>query len=103
MKYDLSESISQRSSGEKDSENHRIKEIADEIRRRCQLYETESGDSKVHVNRFEVEQRVAERWAKENDLWISMDEAFHIGVPGPSGHETTPLSLRTPFLKSTIF
>lgn len=87
MKYDLSESISQRSSGEKDTENNRIKEISDELRRRCQLYEAEFGDSEVHVNHFEAEQRVAELYAKENDLWIPMDEAFQIGVPGPSGHE----------------
>ena len=55
MRYDLSESISQRSSGEKDAENHRIKEISNELRRRCKLYETESGDSKIHVNHFEAE------------------------------------------------
>lgn len=87
MKYDLSESISQRSSGEKDAENHRIKEIANEIRRRCQLYETEFGNGEKHVNRFEAEQRVAEQFAKENGLWITMDDAFKIGVPGPSGNE----------------
>lgn len=87
MKYDLSESISQRSSGEKDAENHRIKEISNEIRRRCQLHETKYGESKVHVNHFDTEQRVAELFAKENNLWISMEDAFRIGVPGPSGHE----------------
>ena len=87
MKYDLSESISQRSSREKDAENHRIKEISNEIRRRCELYETKYGDSKIHVNHFEVEQRIAELFAKENDLWISMEDAFLIGTPGPSGHE----------------
>ena len=80
MIYDLSESISQRSSGEKDAENHRIKEISNEFRRRCQLYETEFGDSKVHVNHFEAEQRSAEQFAKENGLWFPMDEAFKIGV-----------------------
>lgn len=87
MKYDLSESISQRSSREKDAENNRIKKISDELRRRCQLYETKFGDCKVHVNHFEAEQRITEEWAKENKLWIAMDEAFQIGVPGPSGHE----------------
>lgn len=87
MKYDLSESISQRSSGEKDAENHRIKEISNELRRRCQLYETEFGNGERHVNRFEAEQRVTEQFAKENDLWITMDDAFKIGVPGPSGNE----------------
>ena len=49
MRDDLSESISQRSNGEKDSENNRIKKISDDIARRCQLYEAESGDGKKHV------------------------------------------------------
>lgn len=87
MKYDLSESISQRSSGEKDAENHRIKEIADEIRRRCEVYETEPRDGQGNVNRFEAEQRVAEQFAKDKGIWLSMDEAFNLGVPGPSGNE----------------
>ncbi len=87
MKYDLSESISQRSSGEKDTENHRIKKIANEIRRRCEVYETESRDGQNHVNRFEAEQRVTEQFAKSNGIWLSMDEAFSLGVPGPSGNE----------------
>lgn len=98
MKYDLSESISQRSSREKDAENNRIKKISDELRRRCQLYETKFGDSEVHVNHFDAEQRIAEEWAKENDLWIAMDEAFQIGVPGPSGHENY-----TFIIQDTIF
>jgi len=87
MKYDLSESISQRSSGEKDAENHRIKEIADEIRRRCEVYEKESRNSQDHVNHFEAEQRVTEQFAKDNDIWLPMEEAFNLGFPGPSGNE----------------
>lgn len=87
MKYDLSESISQRSSGEKDAENHRIKEIADELRRRCQLYEEESRNGKSNVTHFEIEQRIVEKYAKDNDIWLPMDEAFNIGMPGPSGNE----------------
>lgn len=53
MVYDLSKSISQRSSREKDEENIRIKEIANEISRRCELYETEHGTGKGHVTRLE--------------------------------------------------
>lgn len=87
MKYDLSESISQRSSGEKDAENHRIKEIADELRRRCKLYETESRTGQNDVNHFEVEQRIAEQYAKDNGIWLLMEDAFNLGVPGPSGNE----------------
>ena len=66
MKYDLSESISQRSSGEKDQENHRIQQIGDELKRRCQLHETQSGNSESNVSIFEIEQREAESMAKEN-------------------------------------
>ena len=87
MKYDLSESISQRSSREKDTENHRIKKIADELRRRCQLYEAERGESQPHVSSLEIEQRVAEAFAKENGLWLLMDNVFDLGVQGPSGNE----------------
>ena len=52
MKYDLSQPISQRSIGEKDAENHRIAEIADELRRRSQVYEAESGAGQEHNSLF---------------------------------------------------
>ena len=61
--------------------------IADELRRRCQLYEAQRGDSQSHVTPFEAEQRVAELFAKENGLWIPMDQVFNLGTPGPSGNE----------------
>ena len=67
MKYDLSQPISQRGIGEKDAENQRIAEIADELRRRCQVYEAESGAGQEHVSRFEAEQRSAESYAKEKE------------------------------------
>ncbi|MBP5513338.1 MAG: hypothetical protein J6Y04_00955 [Bacteroidaceae bacterium] len=52
MKYDLSQSISQRSSGEKDAENQRIQEIANELSRRCRLHEKEFGNSQSNVSPF---------------------------------------------------
>jgi hypothetical protein len=55
MKYDLSQPISQRGIGEKDAENQRIAEIADELRRRSQIYEAESGAGQEHVSHFESE------------------------------------------------
>ena len=60
MDYDLSQSVSQRGSGEETAENRRILEVADELHRRCQLYEAQLRDSQNDVGRFEVEQRVAE-------------------------------------------
>ena len=87
MNDDLFQSVPQGSIGAQDAENRRIEAIADELRRRCQLYEAQRGDSQSHVTPFEAEQRVAELFAKENGLWIPMDQVFDLGTPGPSGNE----------------
>ena len=87
MDYDISESVSQRGSGEETAENSRIHEVADELRRRCQLYEAQLRDGQSDVNHLEVEQRVAEQYAKDNGMWLSISDVFDLGVPGPSGNE----------------
>ena len=87
MNDDLFQSVPQGSIGAQDAENRRIEAIADELRRRCQLYEAQRGDSQSHVTPFEAGQRVAELFAKENGLWIPMDQVFDLGTPGPSGNE----------------
>ena len=50
MKDDILESVSQRGSGEETAENRRINEVADELRRRCQLYEAQFRDGQNNVN-----------------------------------------------------
>ena len=87
MDYDISQSVSQRGSGEETAENRRIHEVADELRRRCQLYEAQLRDGQGDVNHLEIEQRVAEPYAKENGIWLPMSDVFDLGVPGPSGNE----------------
>ena len=87
MKDDILESVSQRGSGEETAENRRIHEIADELHRRCQLYEAQLRTSQDDVNRLDVEQRVAEQYAKSAGIWIPMDDIFDLGTPGPSGNE----------------
>ena len=87
MNDDIFESVSQGSSGEETAENRRIHEIADELHRRCQLYEAQLRDGQGDVNRLEIEQRVAEQYAKDNGIWLSMNNVFDLGVPGPSGNE----------------
>ena len=87
MKDDIFESISQRGSGEETPENRRIYEVANELRRRCQLYEAQFRNGENNVSRFEIEQRVAEQYAKENDIWLPMSDVFNLGIPGPSGNE----------------
>ena len=87
MSYDISQSVSQRGSGEETAENRRIHEVADELRRRCQLYEAQLRDGQDDVNHLDIEQRVAEQYAKENGIWLPMGDVFNLGIPGPSGNE----------------
>ena len=87
MSYDIFQSVPQGSIGAQDAENRRVGEIADELRRLCQLYEAQCGDSQQDVSSFETEQRVAEAFAKEHGLWLPIESVFDLGVPGPSGNE----------------
>ena len=87
MNNDLYQPISQRGSGEETEENSRIQEVADELNRRCQLYEAQLRESQKHVNQHDLEAHVAELYAKEKKMWLPMEEVFHLGVPGPSGNE----------------
>ena len=64
MRNDVFESISQRGSGAEDTENRRIQEIADELQRRCCLYETKLRIDKKHVRPTEIEVYVAEEYAE---------------------------------------
>ena len=87
MNNDIPESVSQGSYGAYDEENRRIQEVSDELRRCCQLYEAQLRDGQGHVNHLDIEQRVAEQYAKETGMWITMDDVLNLGVPGPSGNE----------------
>ena len=87
MSNDISESVSQGSYGAYDEENRRIQEVSDELRRCCQLHEAQLRDGQNDVSRLDVEQRVAEKYAKENGIWIPMSDIFDLGTPGPSGNE----------------
>lgn len=87
MNDDLFQSVSQGSIGAQDAENRRIEAVANELRRRCKLYEAQRRDGQSHVSPFEAEQRAAENFAKEYGLWIPMEHVFDLGTPGPSGNE----------------
>ena len=98
MSNDILESVSQRGYGAYDSENRRIKEISDELQRLCRLHEAQPRTGQEDRGRFEIEQRVAEQYAKSVGMWIPMDEVFDLGIPGPSGNEND-----TYVAKDTIF
>ena len=87
MNNDIFKSVSQGSNGAYDAENRRIREITDELQRLCRLHEEKSRDGKGNGGRFEIEQRVAEQYAKSVGMWIPMDNIFDLGEPGPSGNE----------------
>ena len=87
MNDDLFKPIPQRGSRAETSENRRIYEIADELHRRCLLYEAQLRNGQDTLSHFEVEQRVAEQYAKDHSLWLPISNIFELGVPGPSGNE----------------
>ena len=80
------ESISQGIGREETQENRRIQEIADELRRRCCVYEKEYGTSSSNVN-IALERKVTEEFASEFNLWLPVNQMLEIGEPGPSGNE----------------
>ena len=81
MSNDIPESVSQRGSRAETPQNRRIYEVAHELHRRCQLHEAQSGAGQADGGRFEIEQRVAEQYAKSVGLWIPMDIVFDLGAP----------------------
>ena len=76
MSNDILESVSQGGYGAYDAENRRIREISDELQRLCRLHEEESREGKGNGGRFEIEQRVAEQYAKSVGMWIPMQDTI---------------------------
>ena len=99
MDNDVFKPISQRVRGAEGEENCRIKEVADELYRRCCLYEEELREGKDNVRPSEIERRIAEAYAKEQNLWIPISQVFGLGTPGPSGNENDIMSLMTRYTK----
>lgn len=87
MSYDIPQSLPSRSIGAQDAENCRIKCITDELRRRCNVYEAQSGTSEKTLNVFSIEASAAESYAIENGLWVPMERISELGTPGMSGNE----------------
>ena len=87
MSHDIFQSVPQGGIGAQDAENSRVGAITNELRRLCELYEAQCRDSQQDVSHLEIEQRVAESFAKEHGLWLPMENVFDLGVPGPSGSE----------------
>lgn len=86
MIHDVYQSISQEFGGKEIEETRRIQEIANELGRRCSLYETQFREGKADGD-GRIEQRVAEEFAKETEMWLPVSEMFALGIPGPCGNE----------------
>ena len=87
MNHDISQPLPSRSIGTQDEENRRIECIADELRRRCGIHETQSGTGETTLNLADTEAQAAEAYAKENGLWIPIERIAELGTPGMSGNE----------------
>ena len=69
MGYDIPQSISHGSLRAQDEENRRIREISDKLHSLCRVYEAQCGVGEQNVTHFEIEQRVAEKYAKEHNYY----------------------------------
>ena len=87
MRHDLLKPVSQGSDGAQAEENRRIAEVADGLRRSCQLYEAQLPNGKGNVNALEIEQHCAEVYAKKHGCWIPIERIGNLGEPGPCGNE----------------
>lgn len=90
-RYDLLDTISQGKNGEMPSENKGMEKVANDIRRAVGCCSTDEGQpcqGNCNAALNELEKRCAERWAKENNCWITFDNVFNLGIPGPSGSES---------------
>ena len=98
---DILESVSSGIDGKKNPQNGGLDEIANELRRCCELYEEKLRNGEKHVSRFEVEQRVAEVYAKQRGLWIPMDKVFELSkeftfkIPSESNNTQNTLQGKT--------
>ena len=54
MSHDLFQSVPQGSIGAQDAENSRIEAVANELRRRCELYEAQFRDCQQDVSHLEM-------------------------------------------------
>ena len=82
--HDLLKPVPQGSDGAQAEENRRIAEVADELRRGCQIHEGELRDGKGDVNVLDVEHRCAERYAKDNGCWLPIERVNELGEPAYS-------------------
>ena len=57
-----------------------LRKVVDELCRCCELYEAKLRNGEKDVNHLDVEQRVAELYAKENGFWIPIDKMFDLGT-----------------------
>ena len=87
MNHDIPQSLPPRSIGTQDAENSRIKSIADELHRRCGIYETKSRTGQTTLSLANAEAIAAEAYAKENGLWVPLERIAELGSPGMSGNE----------------
>jgi len=60
MSHDISKSLPSRSFGTQDEENRRFECIANELRRRCSIYEAQFRAGETPLNLSDVEAQVAE-------------------------------------------
>ncbi|MBE6339021.1 MAG: hypothetical protein E7068_09525 [Lentimicrobiaceae bacterium] len=67
--------------------NGRMEEITIRLRGSSETINTISSGSKSIILQQEIESKIAENYAKENNIWLPLSEVFHLGIQGQSGNE----------------
>lgn len=84
---EISERISQDDNRTQTPQNGRMEEATIRLREGGRTSQTTDGRIQPSASGQEIESSKAERYAKENDIWISLSDVFKLGAQGPSGNE----------------
>ncbi|MDD3431193.1 MAG: hypothetical protein PHF38_04115 [Bacteroidales bacterium] len=86
----IPESVSQREHRAKIEANSEIEETTSQLRERIKASERDVRKDRETLSReeqIELENRTTEKYAKENSLWIPMDDVFDLGRTLKGGNE----------------
>lgn len=85
--YGISKQISQGDNGTQIEQDGRMEEVTTRLRSCCETFHTISSRGESSLSEQEIESHSAELYAKENNIWIPINEVFDLGVQGQSGNE----------------
>ncbi len=65
----------------------RMEKLTIRLRSSSETLNTDGCGSKSTLSKQEIEIKIVEDYAKENNIWIPLSEVFNLGIQGQSGNE----------------